>query len=59
MTLSQAIVYYIFAFALTLAFIICGCFVGATLRKKKNVKLAANAETSDISAEDSDISEDK
>lgn len=40
MTLSQAIIYYIIVFIMTVAFIICGCLLGAALRKRKNVKLA-------------------
>ena len=53
MTLSQAIIYYIFAFVLTLVFIICGCLIGATLRKRKDAKLAyAN------SSEINDVTED-
>lgn len=59
MTLSQAIVYYIFAFVLTLAFIVCGCFIGSTLRKKKNAKLAANTDVNNITTDDSDISDEK
>ena len=46
MTLAQGIVYYIVSFIITLAFIIGGCFLGVTLRKAKDAKLAAEGDNS-------------
>lgn len=59
MNLTQAIVYYIFAFVLTLAFIICGCLIGAALRKKKDAKLSEKVDSVDISTDNSDLSGSK
>ena len=59
MTLLQAIIYYIFAFLLTLAFIICGCLIGSTLRKRKNAKLAAESLASSKDSINIDSTEEK
>ncbi len=59
MTLSQAIVYYLFAFVLTLAFIICGCLIGITLRKRKDAKLAADTVSDGVVNDNNDITEEK
>lgn len=56
MTLSQGIFYYLFAFVVTLAFIICGCLIGTTLRKKRDAGQASKAETDEMTADNSDIS---
>ncbi len=49
MTLSQAIIYYILVFIMSVAFIICGCLIGSALRKRKNAKLANENEIKDSS----------
>ncbi len=41
MNLTQGIVYYLFSFILTTSFVLCGCFIGVSLRKMKNARLAA------------------
>lgn len=58
MTLSQAIVYYVFAFVLTLAFIICGCFIGAGLRRRKDAK-SGNAGSDNVSLDNVDTETSK
>ena len=59
MTLSQAIFYYIFAFVLTLAFIICGCLIGAALRKQRDARIASDVDTDVMSADKSHLSDSK
>lgn len=49
MTLSQAIIYYILVFIMTTVFIICGCLIGAALRKRKNARLANENKIKDSS----------
>lgn len=49
MTLSQAIIYYILVFIMSVAFIICGCLIGSALRKRKNAKLANENKIKDSS----------
>lgn len=43
MTLAGGIIYYILVFIMTIVFILCGCFMGTTLRKRKNAKLDENS----------------
>lgn len=44
MDLFSAVVYYIGTFIVTGACIIAGCFVGAKLRKRKDLKMALEAD---------------
>lgn len=41
MDLFSSVVYYVGVFIVSVACIVAGCFVGATLRKRKDSKLAA------------------
>lgn len=47
MTLTQGIVYYVVTFIIVLAFVLAGCFLGATLRKIKDKKDAAQNDVTD------------
>ncbi len=58
MSLSEGIIYYIFSFVLTLAFILSGCFIGTTLRKRKNLKLA-NIDSDNTSVNADEMTEEK
>lgn len=49
MTLSQAIIYYVLVFIMTVAFIIFGCLIGGALRKRKNARLADENKIKDSS----------
>lgn len=51
MTLSQGFIYYIIVFIMTVAFIMCGCFLGTTLRKLRNAKLDDENDAKDSSLE--------
>lgn len=51
MTLAEGIIYYVLVFIMTIVFILCGCFMGTALRKRKNAKIDDENSMKDSSLE--------